>query len=421
MNKTMDNLGAPISVPFSKIFLDPNNPRIAPDPASRYEDPDKIFSDELQRQLTTKVYTVYQASELEDAIIAQGWVPIDPIIVWEHPDRPKYHIVVEGNTRISVLRSIRARLDREKSKLEKLTKGSKVKTEELKQQEYLVAQLEVIIKDTENLLVYPVKASTPEELEERLPRLLGVRHITHARPWTPYAKNLYILSLYERLFVEEYGEDKTLSLEQSVIQRVASMVSLGDLKTRRNIQAASAFRHFKQQYEDQLPEGEKFDDGDHYFFENILQNKYAQEQFGFTKDRLALPDESEKALFQWAFSQPRRGDDDKNPNVFYKAENIRLWNDMSKFDAEHGTGFASQFDVSSPEKTAKPMRLVEAEYLHQKARQTPLNTLQSLLEALKDLKGETMVTQANFLRPTLQEISTLTEHYLRMMDRDAAE
>jgi hypothetical protein len=421
MTKTFDNLGKAITVSFTKVFLDPNNPRIAPGGKTRYDHPDEIFNDQLQKDLTTKFYTAYKAGDLEDAIVVQGWVPIDPIIVWEHPDRPDHHIVVEGNTRVSVLRSIRgARLERERAKLEKFNKGGKVPPEELKQQRQLVAQLEGIAKDTDKLVVYPVKAATLQELEEKLPRLLGVRHIMHARPWSPYATNLYILSLYERVFHEQHGEEEALRLEQHLIARVASMVSLGETKTRRNLQAASAFSHFKRHYEDQLPEGESFSDGDHYFFENILQNKYAQEQFGFSKDRLYLSDESERALFHWAFSQPRKDDENKNPNTFYKAENIRAWNEMSKYDAENGTGFASQFDVSNPEKAAKSFRLVEAEYLHQKARQTPLNTLQALLEALKDLKGETMITQSNFLKPTLQEIASLTEHYLRMMEADSA-
>lgn len=421
MTKTFGDLGSPITVPLSKIFLDPNNPRVAPENGSRYEDPDVIFNDELQKKLTTRVYDVYEAESLEDAIVAQGWVPIDPIIVWEHPDRPKHHIVVEGNTRISVLRNIRGlRLEREKAKLAKFTKGGKLPANEIKQQQRLVEQLEAITQDTDKLQVYPVVASTTAELEAKLPRLLGVRHISHAKQWGPYATNLYITSLYDRVFHERYGEKEELRLENDLIARVAAMVSLKPTKTRRNIQAASAFGRFKRHYEDRLPEGEEFVDGDQYYFENILQHKYTQEQFGWSQDLLYLPEESEKALFEWAFSKPRKGEEKKNPNVFYKAENIRLWNEMAKYDNETGTAFASLFDVSAPEQATKPMRLVEAEYRHHEARQTPLTTLQTLLEALKELKGETMITQSNFLKPTLQEIASLTEHYLRMMEADAA-
>ena len=423
MTNTFGDLSKPLTVDFSKIFLDPNNPRIAPEHSSRYEDPDAIFDEELQKDLTARVYKVYQAGDLEDAIIAQGWVPIDPILVWEHPARPAHYIVVEGNTRMSVLRNIHGpRLEREKKKLERFTKGGKMPGEEIKEQQRHVEQLESIVNDTKKLTVYPVKASSTAELEEKLPRLLGVRHISHARQWGPYATNLYITSLYERMFRDRHGEDEALRLEHDLVSSVAAMVSLKETKTRRNIQAASAFGHFKRNYEDELPDEEEFSDSDQYFFELILQHKYTQEQFGFTKDRLYLPDESEKALFEWAFSKPRKSED-KNPNILYKAENIRLWNEMAKYDGENATPFAAQFDVSAPEQATKPMRLVEAEYLHHKARQTPLNTLQSLLEALKELKGETMVTQAEYLEPALQEIVELSERYLRMMraSADAAE
>lgn len=423
MTNSFSDLGEPIKVPFDKIYIDPNNPRISPDPGSRYEDPDEIFDDEFQKELTTLTYDIYNAGELEDAIVAQGWVPIDSILVWEHPDRPKHYIVVEGNTRTSLLRNIRGpRIQLERAKLKKLKKGGKTPPEEIKHQERSVAQLEEIIKDTDKLRVFPVIAATIEELEEKLPRLLGVRHISHARQWGPYATNLYITSLYQRMFRERHGPDEPLRLEQDLIGRVAAMVSLGETKTRRNIQAASAFEHFKRHHEDKLPEGEKLLDEDHYFFELILQNKYPQEQFGFSKDRLYLPDESEQALFEWAFSKPRtRGKEDENQNIFYKAENIRLWNDMSKYDVANGTGFATLFDVDAPEQATKSMRLVEAEYLHHKALQKPLDTLQALLEALKKLEGETIVTQAEFLKPTLQEIAGLTEHYLRWIEDDDAE
>ena len=422
MTSDFSDLKTPKRVPFEKVFIDPNNPRIAPDRAARYENPDDIFDPDLQNTLTAKTYEVYNAGELEDAIVEQGWIPIDPIIVWEHPDRKGHYIVVEGNTRTSVLRRLRqARIVRERAKLKKFQKASKIPAAELRHQERLVAQLETIIATTDNLLVYPVNADTIDELEKVLPRLLGVRHIKHAQQWGPYATNLYITSLYERLFRERHGAEEDIRIEKDLVQSTGAMVSLKETKTRRNIQSASAFDHFKRHYEDRLPEGEEFSDEDHYFFELILQNTYPRDQFGFTADRLHLPEESEEALFSWAFSKPRpTNKEEQNPNIFHKAENIRLWQTMSKYDTENGTGFATLFDVSAPEKATKPMSVVEAEYLLSKSRQKPLDTLQSLLKALKEIKGETMIFQAEYLQPTLKEIAELTEHYLKMIDADAA-
>ena len=415
MTNTFDDLLPPVDVPFNRIFIDPNNPRIAEDHATRYEKPDEIFDPELQKRLTDRTFEVYQAKDLHDAIVAQGWVPIDGILVWEHPDQPKHYIVVEGNTRTSVLRRIReSTLKREQARLDRLKKSGRAPAEDVRQQEQLVATLESVIADTDRLRVFPVNASTAEDLERVLPRLLGVRHISHAKQWGPYETNLYMTKLYRRLFYQRHGSQATLRLEQDLIERVAVQMSLGSTKARRNIQAASAFQHFMYKYEDQLPEDEKFTNEDHYFFELILQNKYAQEQFGFARDLLRLPDESEKALFTWAFDKPRQRKGVKNENIFHKAENIRLWNTIKRYDDRTGSAFASQFDVSDPE-SAKPMSQVQVDYLAHKNLRTPVDTLDNLLQSLKDLRVQTMITQAQVLRPALEQINELIGQYLSMM------
>src|SRR5205823_9962397 len=104
---------------------------------------------------------------------------------------------------------------------------------------------------------------------------------------------LFIHHKYRTLFQEKYGEDEDLRLEDGLLKQVADMIALGPTVTRRNIQAARAFTHFKQRFEDHLPgaPNEKFRDGDQNFFNEILLHKYAQEQFGFGRDNLQLSEE----------------------------------------------------------------------------------------------------------------------------------
>lgn len=405
----------PTSVPFDRIFLDPNNPRIAPEAPPGYEDADALFNEPLQQQLIQTVQQVYDVKNLEDSILAHGWVPIDAIIVWEHPGRPGHYVVVEGNTRIVALRHLRGeRLQQERAKLAKVKKNPTRFAEELAVQERVVARLEEVVRTTDKLRVYPVASQSAQELRNTLPRLLGVRHITHARQWDPYATNLYILSLYERVFHERHGDDVPLRLEPDLVPEVAGLVSLGETKTRRNIQAASAFTHFKRDFEDRLPPGESLESDDHYFFELILQNAYPKEQFGFDSTLLRMPKESEEVLFQWAFSQPRKNAEE-NPNVLYKAESISLWGKMATYDGKHGTQFAKQLDVDVPEQ-ARPMRVVEAEFLHHKAQRTPIDALSSLVAALRDLKVDTLVSQQDHLSPMLDEIGQLVNRYRKMLE-----
>jgi len=402
-------------VPFDKIYLDPNNPRIAPENPPGYNDPEALFANDLQGALEARVSAVYDVVNLEDSILAHGWVPIDSIIVWEHPSKPGHYVVVEGNTRTVALRSLRGdRLERERKKLEKLKKTPSRFAEEVKVQEDIVARLEEIQNRTSMLRVFPVAAKSVDELQAILPRLLGVRHISHAREWKPYATNLYILSLYERLFRERYGDKGALRLEDDLVNQVGALVSLGSTKTRRNIQAASAFTHFKRDFEDRLPDGEKFSDEDHYFFELILQNAYPKEQLSVTKDTLRLPAESEEVLFQWAFSKPRSGKEEDNENIFYKAESVRLWNQMATYDGKTGTNFAKQLDVNAPDE-ARPISVIEAEFLQHKTQRTPIDALTSLLKALQELKVDTLVSQQEHLDPILDKVAQLVTRYQKMM------
>jgi hypothetical protein len=412
-------LSPPKDVSFEKIFLDPNNPRIAPTNPPGYNNLDALFDPDLQPGLEDSVRNVYEVGKLEDSIKAQGWVPIDAVIVWEHPKKPDFYVVVEGNTRIVALRSLRRRLDVEVKKLEKLKSTPQPFEDVVREQEGVVKRLKDIKAQTDSLRVFPVGATSIAELEQTLPRLLGVRHVTHAQDWKPFPTNLYILSLYERMFREKHGTKGDLKLEDELIRAIGDIFSLSAPETRRAIQAASAFTHFKARYEDQLPSGEKFLDSDHYFFTEILDHPYARDKFGFAKDKLKLQPEFADALFKWAFSKPRTtkgGDDDeKNQNVFYKAESVRAWCNVAKYDTKKKTTFASQLDPEKPD-LAPSLRAVEFEVSQHREQTSPVDVLSMVNKALKEIKADTLASQQDHLKPILQEIASQVSMYLAMMN-----
>jgi hypothetical protein len=129
---------------------------------------------------------------------------------------------------------------------------------------------------------------------------------------------------------------------------------------------------------------------------------------------LRLPKESEEVLFQWAFSKPRPGKNEENENIFYKAESVRLWNQMSTYDSKNATNFAKQLDVSSPDE-ARPISVIEAEFLNHKAQKTPVDTLTSLIKALQDLKVDTLLSQQEHLNPIFDRIAHQVARYQKMM------
>ncbi|WP_157372767.1 hypothetical protein [Vibrio coralliirubri] len=407
----MKYLKSPITVSFSKLFTDPNNPRISPDSRPDYETSELIFSDSIQDKLHDDIESIYDVKSLEDAITAQGWNPVDPIIVWEHHTNPGNYIVVEGNTRTTVLRNIRKKLQKEVIKLEKIHRSAKkyAKADILRQEE-LVQDLRQIEEDTNEIVVFPVNATTPEELMLKLPSILGVRHIKHARAWSPEATNLYMLRLYEQEFEIKYGIDEELKLENDLVKKVSKMVSEGYIKTRRNIQAAAAFSRFKVRFEERLSDGDVFSSSDQYYFENILQHKFCQDQFEFGKDDLYLSEEKAETLFQWAFKYPRGSDE----NILRKAEDFRLWAKIKRYDDDKATSFSRGLDVEYPD-SAKPIKQLELRYLNHKEQVSPVDTVESLLNALDDVKVPVLLAQADHLKPMLEQLGKLSETYLTLI------
>lgn len=428
MTKTDQNsqndLGEPFKLSLADIVLDPNNPRISPKPAPGYDDVSKIFDPDIQAKLVDEVYEVYKAAALEASIIEQGWIPVDQILVWKHPSGKGY-IVVEGNTRVSLLKRLPGTLEREQKKLERMVKAASPE-HQIDPQATLIRKIEQLMAATKELTVYPVIAKDTAELRAKLPRLLGARHVMHANPWTPYALNLYIISLYERAFYEQFGPKEQLRLEQTILSRIATDLPLKPDEIRKNIQAASAFSHFRANYGEKIEEvGNKLAAGDQYYFDNILASTHARNEFGFTPDRLHLTDEGEEALFKWAFAKSRKAagndPDEINENVFQKAEDIRLWQKIARYDAKTSTtNFARRLSLSSPD-DATPVWRLNREADSHREQNTPIKALNDLLNGLRQIKLDTLIAQGEHLRPMMVAAIDQIGKYIKFIDENEAE
>jgi hypothetical protein len=411
-----DNLKSHEPIPLASLYLDANNPRLAPDNPPGYTDPEKLFDPKTQESLLKQAEESFDLDGLEAAMVGQGWMPIDSILVWEHPDRPGKFVVVEGNRRLATLKlKILPRLKKAQAKLSKMEGGGKRYSKlEISEQESEIQRLEDLRAATDPLGVQEVTAPSPEHLDETLNRILAVRHISGPREWGNYAEDIWLLRRYEDLFSREHPDAETLRWDGSVIGKVADEASLSAIKTKRNLKAASAFLRFQVEFEDELPEGEEFDDGDYYLFELIAAQPFARDQFGLGEDAIGLPEDKAQVLFDWVFKEVRPNRAEDNTNKFYRHENIRLWGQMKKYDDDNGTGFASRFDVSQPAE-APSMHSVEADFHAHKARRTPIDVLNSLLTQLKRLDVETMTTEGEFLHLQLEDLKVETERLLRMV------
>ncbi len=404
-----------IRVSLDQLYLDPNNPRLASDEKPGYTDPGRIFNEDVQIQLEIRMRRSYKAIKtLVGSILGMGWIPVDAILVWEHPKAKGHFVVVEGNARTTALRMIRREHERELKRLAKAKTRSASDPVAIEEQEAKVRQYERILQETRQLEVSPVAATSPAELSRSLPRLLGVRHISHAQQWKPYATNLYVYSLYRQLFEDTYGHAR-LHLDDELLRQAGSQVSMTHFKVRRAVQAVVAFQRFRNRFDDRLPEGERFRDTDQGYFLAVLEPGYARDQFGFRDSDLALSPDMEDVLFLWSFSRPRGSEPDDNPNVFRSADDIRTWGRLARYDDKANTTFARRLDVNRPEK-AKPLARIEAEFLSHKAQRSPLEALQSVVETLKTMEVETIRSNRGQLRPAIAELLTISNDYLAILD-----
>ena len=110
---------------------------------------------------------------------------------------------------------------------------------------------------------------------------------------------------------------------------------------------------------------------------------------------------------------------DDNENIFYRHENVLVWDQMNRYDEDQGTSFASRFDVESPGE-APPMYQVEAEWLMHKASKKPHALMDDLLRRLSEFSAEQLAAEGAFLQPQLERIRDLSIDFLKMIEATEA-
>lgn len=416
-------LKKPVAVPFANLYLDGNNPRLAPEQPPGYADADALFDDSLQEELGSRAEEEFDLGDLEQALLTQGWMPIDNIVGWKHPDDGERWVVLEGNRRTTTLRRIRARLPREEAKLERMRGGGRSYAErELREQESLVNALKQLIADTDPLQIVPLDADTVEELTVKLPRVLAVRHITGARQWGNYAEDVWLLRRYEHLFEDRHPDARDLHWDQALVRQVGDEASLTPTATKRKLRAASSFSHFRREFEDRLPGEDEFRASDYFLFEEIVKRPFVREQFGLGEDSWHLPSDREEVLYEWVFKLERGSGNsaEDNDNIFFRHYNVALWDQMKRYDDSHGTAFAARFNVDEPEK-APLMREVEADFTSHKARRRPGDILEQLLSQLDELTAAQIANEGVFLNRMLERVDKRTQQLLAMVKAAGAE
>lgn len=94
---------SPATILLESLYLDPNNPRFSEDGRPRVSD-EQIDQESLQSELMAKMEREHAVDRLKDSMEANGYVPIDRIVVRRFKD-DKY-VVLEGNRRITAAKRL---------------------------------------------------------------------------------------------------------------------------------------------------------------------------------------------------------------------------------------------------------------------------------------------------------------------------
>lgn len=89
------------------LLLDPNNYRLQDEQGFRPTATDRAHLEQVQRSTLQRVKAT-GIKELHDSIIANGFLPIERIVVapYMHPDAQDQYLVIEGNRRVAALMQI---------------------------------------------------------------------------------------------------------------------------------------------------------------------------------------------------------------------------------------------------------------------------------------------------------------------------
>jgi hypothetical protein len=170
----------PINCEVEKLLLDPNNYRFLDNPDYKKRLANRYHDETVQKatlRMLEKGHS-YQLKDLRNSILANGYVPLERIIVAPYSHKSRAYVVVEGNRRVAALKSI---LRDEREGVITLTK----------EQKKSFSRIPAAIMQTEG---------GQFQNAERL--IMGIRHIAGPREWGAYQQAHLILELKD-----EEGKD----------------------------------------------------------------------------------------------------------------------------------------------------------------------------------------------------------------------
>ena len=157
------------------LLLDPNNYRFLDNPNHKKKLKNKYHLENVQESTLRLLEQDkrYQLSELKKSILANGYVPMERVIVVPYKHKADTYVVIEGNRRVAALKSL------------------------LQENQESVRELDA----SEVVSFSKIPCAILQTDERSLPHaervIMGIRHIAGPKPWGAYQQAQLVLELHD--------------------------------------------------------------------------------------------------------------------------------------------------------------------------------------------------------------------------------
>lgn len=162
-------------IEVGKLLLDPNNYRFLDNPNYKKKLKGKYHLPAVQGATLRLLEQDkrYQLSELKKSIMANGYVPMERIIVVPYEHKSNHYVVVEGNRRVAALKSL----------LQETQEG--------------VTELSPTQVSSFSKIPCAILKADPVNMAHAQRVIMGIRHIAGPREWGAYQQAQLIVELHD--------------------------------------------------------------------------------------------------------------------------------------------------------------------------------------------------------------------------------
>jgi hypothetical protein len=259
-------------IELDDLLLDPNNYRFLDNINYKKKIRSKFHLAEVQKATLRLLEQDkrYQLAELKKSILANGYVPMERIIVVPYEHKKGSYLVVEGNRRVTALKSL------------------------LSEEKEGVIELSLEQKKTFLRIPCAILESEGKDLSHAQRVIMGIRHIAGPREWGAYQ---------QAQLIEELRD-----VEDQDYQSIANHLGISTMEVGRRYRAMRALKEMEK--DEHYSDRANFDQ--YRLFHELISLPDVRAHFGWDEEALAFRDK-QKAREFYELIAP--SSDDTSPKV----------------------------------------------------------------------------------------------------------